>query len=116
MLCTVHPRIKAQYPSRFLATSLPAALGAYRRIPTSLATTRAFLGCLKALSAKQKPPLTPRTSTASALAPNDKKSQASLEATSPDPDASADAAAGTNVPSSNEKSIISRLLQAVLLE
>jgi Uncharacterised protein family, YAP/Alf4/glomulin len=116
MLCTVHPRIKTQYPSRFLATSLPAALKAYRRIPTSLATTKAFLGCLKALSAKQKPPLPPRTSTASTLAPNDITSQATVKAASPDPEASAEAAAGTNVPSSNEKSIISRLLQAVLLE
>ena len=115
MLSIVQPRIKTQYPSRFLATSLPAALGAYRRMDTSVAATTAFLDCLKQLSGKQRPALPPRSSTASA--PNvDVQSQATTAAPLPDPEASEEAVAGTNTPSSNEKAIIQRLLQAVLLE
>ena len=47
MLALLHPRIKTQYPSRFLATSLPAALGAYRRIPITSETTVSFVSFSK---------------------------------------------------------------------
>lgn len=43
MLGLLHSRIKTQHPSRFLATSLPAALGAYRRIPIVPETTLSLL-------------------------------------------------------------------------
>ena len=114
MLCIVHPRIKTQYPSRFLATSLPAALGAYRRMPTSRAATVSFLDCLRKLSGKQRPPLPPRTSTGNVLTATD--GGPAVSAPLPDPEASAEASGGIIMPSFAEKDIITRLLQAVLLE
>jgi hypothetical protein len=108
MLSTVHPRIKTQYPSRFLATSLPAALAAYRRMPVSYESTSAFLQCLERLGSKQRPALPPRNSTDGVVQPT----TSSL----PDPEAPAEASEGTNVASQLEKDIINRLLQAVLLE
>ena len=116
MLCTVHPRIKTQYPSRFLATSLPAALGAYRRMPTSLASTKSFLACLEKLSGRQRPPLPPRWSTGEVLGTTEGGSTTAVPVSLADPEASAEAAEGRNLPSDNEKAIITRLLQAVLLE
>lgn len=116
MLCTVHPRIKTQYPSRFLATSLPAALRAYRRMPTSLAATRSFLACLRKLSGRQRPPLPPRASTGKALGTTEGSTTTAAPVSLPDPEASAEAAEGQNLPSDNEEAIITRLLQAVLLE
>lgn len=110
MLSTVHPRIKTQYPSRFLATSLPAAMAAYRRMTVSNETTCAFLECLEKLGSKQRPALPPRNSTNGTTA-------VQFTATSlPDPEAPAEASEGTNVASQLEKDIIARLLQAVLLE
>jgi hypothetical protein len=53
MLSLLHPRIKTQFPSRFLATSLPAALAAYRRMPITIANTSALLICLSELAGKQ---------------------------------------------------------------
>ena len=116
MLCVVHPRIKTQYPSRFLATSLPAALGAYRRMDTSLAATESFFLCLSKLGGKQIPPLPPRASTGSVPAASDGASTSGLPASLPDPEAPAEADIGTNIASANEEAIIGRLLQAVLLE
>jgi hypothetical protein len=110
MLSLLHPRIKTQYPSRFLATSLPAALAAYRRMPITIASTSALLACLSQLAGKQKPALPHRDSAnTTGQAP---ASVASL----PDPEAPAEAAEGTNVASQSEADIIRRLLQAVMLE
>ncbi len=116
MLCTVHPRIKTQYPSRFLATSLPAALGAYRRMPTSLAATRSFLTCLRKLSGRQRPPLPPRSSIGNVIATMEGSIATAAPVSLPDPEGSAEATPEPTVPSDNEKAIIARLLQAVLLE
>ena len=112
MLSILHPRIRTQFPSRFLATSLPAALGAYRQIPITTATTSAFLSMLEKLAGIKRPALPPRTST-QGVAPAGSTSVAPL----PDPEAKAEAEdTGVNVSSSAEKAIISRLVNAVLLE
>lgn len=107
MLGILHPRIKTLHPSRFLATSLPAALGAYRKIPISTDTTSAFLTMLETLAGKKRPPLPPRGSSAQGL------TSASL----PDPEAKTEEEqAGVNTSSPEERAITSRLLDAVLLE
>ena len=112
MLSILHPRIKTQFPSRFLATSLPAALGAYRQIPITTATTSAFLSMLENLAGNKRPVLPPRAST-QGHAPSTSASAAPL----PDPEARAEQeTSGVNVPSDGEKAIIFRLLDAVLLE
>jgi hypothetical protein len=110
MLSIVHPRIKTQYPSRFLATSLPAALSAYRRMPITTGTTEVVLRCLNSLAGRQRPPVPLRSSTTEQS--QTQHGQASL----PDPEAPQEAQAGTNVASQSEKDIIKRLLQAVMLE
>ncbi|ETN42011.1 uncharacterized protein HMPREF1541_03950 [Cyphellophora europaea CBS 101466] len=110
MLGAVHPRIKTQYPSRFLATSLPAALAAYRRMPVTYESTIAFLECLEKLGGKQRPALPPRASTA------DTGTHHPTDTPLPDPEAPAEAMEGTNIASQTEKDIMARLLQAVMLE
>lgn len=115
MLGLLHSRIKTQYPSRFLATSLPAALGAYRRIPITSQTTIAFVALLGKLSGKQRPTLPPRSSTTSAAhlhPPSTPGTQ--VYAPLPDPEGQSEANAKT--PSDLEMSIVLRLLQAVTLE
>ena len=104
MLSILHPRIKSKHPSRFLATSLPAALTAYRRIITP-ATTSTFLEFLSNLSGRRKPSLPPRASSDGPAMPT---SQAPL----PDPEAEDLSQA---VPG-EERTLIRRLLQAVALE
>lgn len=119
MLGILHPRIKTQYPSRFLATSLPAALGAYRSIPITTETTATFLNMLEKLADRKRPPLPPRGSTQGAPQSSvDPAPALPTPATSrPDPEAGAEAeATGTSAPSDGEKAIIFRLLDAVLLE
>ena len=107
MLSHVHPRIKTQYPSRFLATSLPAALGAYRRSMVTRETTEMFIQCLKRLSGNQRPTLPPRASTSDAVP---------APVPLPDPEALSETATGIVATSDNEKAIVTRLLQAVALE
>ncbi|RMD43827.1 hypothetical protein DV735_g1355, partial [Chaetothyriales sp. CBS 134920] len=111
-LSVVHRRIKTKYPSRFLATSLPAALGAYRKLPITVETTTAFLNCLEQLSTPHRPPLPPRESSAEEADAKRPQSPVPL----PDPEAASEAHTGSNVASENEKAIIERLLQAVLVE
>lgn len=116
MLSIVHPRIKTQYPSRFLATSLPAALAAYRRFnntyedSSTCETTAAFLDCLSKLAGRERPPLPLRPSTAGSV------TDAQASAPLPDPEAQTEANEGTNIASQSEKDIITRLLEAVMLE
>jgi len=121
MLSIVHPRIRTQYPSRFLATSLPAALGAYRRIPCSPATTSAFLALLSKLAGTRPPSLPPRPSSLAGPAPlasGPAGGPAITKSTPPlpDPEAAAEVETGVNIGSETEKKIILRLLQAVMLE
>ena len=104
MLSVLHPRIKSKYPSRFLATSLPAALAAYRTHITHYTTT-VFLDFLANLSGRRKPALPPRISSDGPAAP---AAQVSL----PDPEAED---VSRTIPD-DEKALIRRLLQAVALE
>lgn len=104
MLSILHPRIKTKFPSRFLATSLPAALAAYRRI-VSAETTLVFLDFLTKVSGRQKPTLPPRGSDSDAPS---QPAQVSL----PDPEADV----STQAISAEEKALIQRLIQAVILE
>jgi hypothetical protein len=117
MLRIIHPRIQSPHPSRFLATSLPAALRSYRRLAIDSATTSAFLSLLGKLSGKQRPALPPRTSTADAarVALNAGTSAETQLAPLPDPEAQHEAT-GPDTLSAEEAVIIRRLLQAVLLE
>ncbi|KAK5199760.1 YAP1-binding protein 1 [Exophiala xenobiotica] len=120
MLGSLHPRIKTQYPSRFLATSLPAALGAYRQIPISGATTTAFLTMLETLSGKTRPRLPPRASSAAVTTETSggqTQGVTPTPASLPDPEAKTEEeTTGGKVPSVEEKAIIFRLLNAVMLE
>ena len=107
MLSHVHPRIKTKFPSRFLATSLPAALGAYRRSLVTRETTEIFISCLKRLSGNHRPALPPRASTSDTT---------SAPVPLPDPEALSETPTGIVATSENEKAIVIRLLQAVALE
>lgn len=107
MLSALHPRIKTQYPSRFMATSLPAALGAYRRLSMHFESTLTFLNTLAKLAGKKRPALPPRVSTSDIL---------SSAAPLPDPEAKKDSTSSSKEPAEGETTIIQRLLQAVLLE
>lgn len=114
MLGVLHPRIKTQYPSRFLATSLPATLRAYRRLTDKLEPTREFLTLLGKLSGAERPRLPPRASTASVDRTVQTETALAI-APAPDPEANGDDTESNNT-SETERSIIQRLLQAVLLE
>lgn len=119
MLGILHPRIKTQYPSRFLATSLPAALGAYRQIPITSATTTSFLTMLEKLAGKKRPTLPPRASTTNVNTPpsGERQEPTATPAALPDPEAKAEEGeTGVKAPSDEEKAIIHRLLSAVTLE
>lgn len=118
MLSILHPRIHTKHPSRFLATSLPAALASYRRLPIDVATTTAFVSLLGKLSGKQRPALPPRSSTATVGAdapPNDDINTEARSAPLPDPEAQSEST-GLATVSAEEPAIMKRLLQAVLLE
>ncbi|KAK5083976.1 YAP1-binding protein 1 [Lithohypha guttulata] len=106
MLSLLHPRIRTQYPSRFLATSLPAALAAYRRLSMSSASTLAFLNTLTNLAGRKRPALPPRVSTTDVLA----------SAPLPDPESKNETTVAAPSIAANEAAITQRLLQAVLLE
>ena len=112
MLGLLHPRIKTKYPSRFLATSLPAALGAYRRVPIDATTTLAFFSFLEKVAGKQKPALPPRMSSSTIQQANE---PTSASTPLPDPEGRSEEAVPPEV-SAEEQAIIRRLLQAVLLE
>ncbi|EEA29069.1 YAP1-binding protein 1 [Talaromyces marneffei ATCC 18224] len=82
MLSVLHRRIKTKFPSRFIATSLQAALEAYSSMPTN-ETTNAILEFLRDLSPSKRPTLPPRGTSSSSVV---RVSQASA----PDPEAAYD--------------------------
>lgn len=104
MLTIVHPRISTKYPSRFLATSLPAVLSTYRRM-IATDTTEALVKFIGAASGRQRPVLPSRDSASEV--PSTK-----LEPPLPDPEATKEG----QVPSQDEETLVLRLLQAALLE
>lgn len=101
MLSILHPRIKTKYPSRFLSTSLQAALPAYAQVARVTEATEAVLGFVKTLSGTKRPKLPPRKS--SAMMPTQ-----ATPASAPDPEGQ-DEALGVN-----ETALQSRLLQSFL--
>jgi len=118
MLGALHPRIKTQRPSRFLATSLPAALGAYRRLSMGAETTSSFLNTLTKLATKKRPALPPRVSTSNVLSTSTDMSTGvnDVSAPLPDPESKTEENTASQAIASNELAINQRLIQAVLLE
>lgn len=105
MLSVLHNRIQAKYPSRFVATSLQAALEAYTSMPTS-ETTAALLELFMDLSGRKRPGLPPRGASEQTIV------RTSSENTAPDPEAEAD----TGPSLTGERAVINRLLQFGLIE
>ncbi|KAL4911648.1 YAP-binding/ALF4/Glomulin [Aspergillus aurantiobrunneus] len=105
MLSTLHSRIQTKSPSRFLATSLQAALEAYNSMPTN-ETTIALLEFLRDVSPTKRPPPPPRR-------PSDSTLLRVAEASAPDPEAEATVAS----PAGDEESALTmKFLQFGLVE
>ncbi|KAL1849722.1 YAP1-binding protein 1 [Paecilomyces lecythidis] len=104
MLSVLHSRIKTKYPSRFIATSLQAALEAYTLMPTN-ETTTALLEFFRDVSPLKRPALPPRAASESSVI---RVSQASA----PDPEAETH----SHPSSSDENELLKRLLQFGLIE
>lgn len=106
MLAILQPRIKTQYPSRFLATSIDAALRAFE-LNTAASTTESLLSFIRSVSPRKRPALPPRRSSVGAstqLAPGAQ--------TNPDPEADS----SDKSPSAEENSVFLRLLQYALID
>lgn len=103
MLSVLHSRIKTKYPSRFIATSLQAALEAYGSMPTD-ETTNALLELLRDLSPTKRPALPPRGTSESSIV-------RVLQASAPDPEAAYDEPAA-----SDDQAIQRKLVQFALVE
>ncbi|CRG83657.1 hypothetical protein PISL3812_01012 [Talaromyces islandicus] len=103
MLSVLHSRIKTKYPSRFIATSLQAALEAYGSMPTD-ETTNALLEFLRDLSPTKRPALPPRGTSDSSII-------RVLQASAPDPEAAYDEPAA-----SDDQAIQRKLVQFALVE
>ena len=118
MLGLLHPRIKTSYPSRFLATSLPAALGAYRRLSMNAESTLSFVRTLTRLVTKKRPALPPRVSTSNVLSAASTKDTSGdvVSAPLPDPESKTEKETASQAVADNEAAINQRLVQAVLLE
>ena len=118
MLGLLHPRIKTAYPSRFLATSLPAALSAYRRLSMNTESTFSFLRTLTKLATKKRPALPPRVSTSNVLSTTSTNDTSGdiVSAPLPDPESKTETGTAPRAVADNEAAINQRLVQAVLLE
>jgi hypothetical protein len=104
MLSTLHTRIKTQYPSRFLSTSLQAILVSFNNaVKHKEELISAIVQFVKSVSGTKRPNLPPRKSSTQILSA---KSQASA----PDPESDATA----KVPSASEADIQKRLLQSFI--
>jgi hypothetical protein len=104
MLSVLHGRIKTQYPSRFVATSLPAVLEAYGLMATN-ETTTAVLELLRDLSPSKRPALPPRGASEGLLV-------RVSEASAPDPEAESH----SDLKSPNDSEIVRKLVQLGLIE
>ncbi|CAN9119925.1 unnamed protein product [Alternaria alternata] len=102
ILATLHRRVKTKYPSRFLSTSLQAALLAYNRANTHIEDlTLSAVKFVKTLSGMKRPHLPSRRSSGNLLRVNTNQSE-------PDPEAQSDA------PTNEENDLVNRLLQSFL--
>lgn len=104
MLTILHARIRTTHPSRFVLSSLHAALEAYTEYPTPEATA-AILEFLRDLSGNKRPALPPRNASEH-LVPR------AAGESAPDPEAEAPSD-GT---ATDERGIIQRLVQFGLIE
>ncbi|KAJ5913711.1 hypothetical protein N7504_002594 [Penicillium tannophilum] len=103
MLSELHNRIKTKFPSRFVATSLQAALEAYTSMPSD-ETTLAFLEFLRDISPNKRPAPPPRSDSQSAVLRVNSISSA------PDPEAEGAPAVA------NEAILVEKFLQFGLIE
>lgn len=103
MLQTLLPRIKTEFPSRFLLTSLQAILPAYAKVAAEHEATEAVIIFIKALSGTSRPKLPPRASTTAVPTRKDESAESA-----PDPEAN-DGSLGPE-----EESLRKRLLQIFL--
>lgn len=103
MLSELHNRIKTKSPSRFVATSLQAALEAYTSMPSD-ETTLAFLEFLRDISPNKRPAPPPRSDSQSAVLRVNSISSA------PDPEAEGAPAVA------NEAILVEKFLQFGLIE
>jgi hypothetical protein len=105
MLSVLHTRIQTKAPSRFIATSLQAALEAYTSMPTN-ETTLAFLEFFRAVSPSKRPAPPPRAASESSVLKV-------AAASAPDPEAEV----ATPSPSAdNETLLVRKFTQFGLLE
>ncbi|KAJ4305748.1 hypothetical protein N0V90_001279 [Kalmusia sp. IMI 367209] len=102
LLATLHGRVKARYPSRFLATSLQAVLSAYNRATIHRdELTLSAVKLVKTLSGTKRPHLPPRTSSGNLLRTISNRIE-------PDPEAQSEP------PTTDEQTLTTRLLQSFL--
>lgn len=104
MLSVLHSRIQTKSPSRFIATSLQAALEAFTLMPTS-ETTVALLEFFRDVAPSKRPAPPPRAASESSVL-------RVAEASAPDPEAEAQAAPSSN----DEPMLVRKFLQFGLLE
>lgn len=105
MLSVLHSRIQTKSPSRFLATSLQAALEAYTSMPTN-ETTIALLEMFRDMSPSKRPAPPPR-------AASDSSVLRVAEASAPDPEAEVQS---PSLNTDNEKMLVKKFLQFGLIE
>lgn len=100
MLATLHRRVKTKYPSRFLSTSLQAALVAFNRGNSNMEELAlSAIKFAKTMSGTKRPHLPSRRSSGNLLRTRTHESE-------PDPEAQSDA------PNNDETTLINRLLQS----
>ena len=105
MLAVLHTRIQTKLPSRFVATSLQAALEAYTTMPSD-ETTLAFLEFLREISPSKRPAPPPRTNSDSTVL-------RVAQASAPDPEAEA---AVSSRSATDDRALVRKFVQFGLLE
>ncbi|KAJ5102137.1 hypothetical protein NUU61_004359 [Penicillium alfredii] len=105
MLSVLHTRIQTKSPSRFVATSLQAALEAYTAMPTN-ETTLAFLEFFREVAPTKRPAPPPRTASESSVL-------RVAAASAPDPEAEVSSPSPS---ADNETLLLRKFIQFGLLE
>jgi hypothetical protein len=105
MLSTLHGRIQTKSPSRFIATSLQAALEAYTAMPCD-ETTLALLEFLRDVSPSKRPAPPPR-------APSESSVLRTAKASAPDPEAEV---TSPTLSANNEALLVRKFVQFGLIE